>query len=147
MSEARVERRRSRAAAAGHSLSRAERFALRLRGEPVPGFDAMAAVPLWRLRPEPDAPRIALAAGLLHLRRRIDGELSGARLLPLVEACGETLFDRACAAPPPPPEQCAAPDMPIPDAEELLILGRRLLDDPAARALASRAAMLVEEAA
>ena len=88
---------------------------------------------------------VALAAGLLHYRAQIDGELSGARLKPLVELCGEELFDRVCAAAPPPPEQRAAASA-IPGTEELLIVGRSFLDrpdDPGARALAQRALALV----
>jgi hypothetical protein len=129
---------------------RGARLAMRLGGRTPPSFDALARVPIWRLHPAPDLPRVALAAGLLHYRRLIDGELSGARLKPLVEACGEELFDRACAAAPPPPDQCAPDDAAIPLPEELMLVGLSLMervDDPSARALAARALTLVEEPA
>ena len=152
MSERRALHRRLRreALASGVPAGRGARLALRLSGQAVPGFDALARVPMWRLHPAPDLPRVALAAGLLHYRRRIDGELSGVRLKPLVEACGEELFDRACAAAPPPPEQCAPGDAAIPLPEELMLIGLSLMervDDPSARALAARALTLVEEPA
>lgn len=146
MSAGRAAGLRARRGALDVPPGRAARFARRMRGEAVPGFDALARVPLWRLHPAGELPRIALAAGLLHYRARIDAELSGARLKPLAAACGEALFDRACAAPAPPPEQLAAGDVGLPDPEELLVAGRRLLEnvtDPAARALAARAVALV----
>lgn len=152
MSERRVLHRRLRreALAAGTVAGRGERLRLRLDGQPVPSFDALARVPMWRLHPQPDLPRVALATGLLHYRAQIDGELSGVRLKPLMEACGEALFDRACAAAPPPPDQCAPGDAAIPLPEELMLVGLTLMervDDPSARALAARALTLVEEPA
>ncbi len=157
MSERRVLHRRLRrealaagAARAGRAgTGRGARLALRLRGEAVPSFDALARVPMWRLHPAPDLPRVALAAGLLHYRHQIDGELSGARLKPLMEACGEDLFDRACAAVPPPADQCAPEGAAIPLPEELMLVGLTLLErtgDAAARALTARALTLVEAA-
>ncbi|WP_375402154.1 hypothetical protein [uncultured Sphingomonas sp.] len=152
MSERRVLHRRLRREAleTRPGAGRGERLRLRLAGQAPPSFDALARVPMWRLHPAPGLPRVALAAGLLHYRAQIDGELSGARLKPLMEACGEELFDRACATAPPPPDQCAPEGAAIPLPEELMLVGLTLLEsvgDPSARALTARALTLVEEAA
>ncbi|MGK6325167.1 hypothetical protein ACMGDM_19040 [Sphingomonas sp. DT-51] len=128
------------------ATTRAARLRLRLAGVVPPHFDALGQVPLSQLHPQADMHMVALAAGLLHYRRQLDAELSGARLQPIAALCGEALLDRICATIPPPPEQCATSST-IPDAESLLLLGHELIerrDDPAARALASSAFLLVE---
>ena len=131
--------------ALGPRLNRAERFAARLRGEWLPRFEALREAPFARLHPDADLPRVALATGLLHYRHQLDAELSGARLQPIVDLCGEELVDRIFAAPPPPPDQSAAGPG-VPSAEQLLLVGRSLIErsDVAwARALAARALALV----
>jgi hypothetical protein len=145
MSLARQRSRAARSEALGPGLSRAQRFAARLRGRALPSFDTLRQVPLAWLHREADLPRVALAAGLLHYRRQLDAELSGPRLAPIVAMCGEELLDRVCAATPPPPEQCAAASR-MPAAGELLMIGHSLLnrtDEEWARALAARAFSLV----
>ena len=144
-----AERLRRRAATLDRpDATRAVRLASRLRGGAPSRFDDLARVPIWRLHAADELPRIAMTAGVLHFRTRIDAELCGSRLAPIAAACGEALFDRACSVPPPPPEHCASADAVIPDAEALLILGRSFMErtnDVSARALVSQAAALVEE--
>jgi hypothetical protein len=143
-----AERLRRRADAIGGGATRAARLAVRLGGGTPPRFDDLARVPIWRLHGADEIERIALTAGLLHHRPAIDAELSGARLAPLAVACGEALFDHACDGPPPAPEHCADASAGVPEPEALRALGQVFMartDDATARALVTRAAVLVEE--
>lgn len=127
MSAVRIAARGARRRALGSTPGRAARFAQRRRGEAPCRLDTLATVPFARLYPDADLHRVALAAGLLHYRRQIDGELSGTRLAPLVAVCGEALFDRVCAVLPPPPEQQARGEQ-VPTPAQLVRAGRALIE-------------------
>ena len=107
-------------------LSRAERFAKRLRGEKLPVFRELASPPGWQGCEGAARRTLAAIMALLAARPAIDGELSGPRLAELAAAVGEDRFDRLCdidAA------LLALPDTPmsLPSPRDLARRGEELL--------------------
>ncbi len=92
-------RPRLRALAAIAPDTRGRRFAARVRGEALPVFDDLVAMPVWGALADADRDRVARAAALIEARPAIDRAIDGVRLAALVEAVTEDVFDAVCALP------------------------------------------------
>ena len=108
------------------ALSRAERFAKRLRKERLPTFAELGNPPAWVRLVDEDRGALAAIMALLAARPAIDAELSGPSLAELAATVGEDRFDLVCEVD---PALLALPDTPmsLPFPHDLVRRGEELL--------------------